>query len=187
MALTLDPATKRFTIPQADLTFVSGTLYTLDTDQFRKDAWDLLSSEPYIWMPPCYDHNAEYTILGVTYFRKVEFINGYSLQVEDTGSAYSVSFEGSNNNLFDIENGILIPTPLVVYVGNNSAGNQTIVSGSGLSAAQAIQLLEIYTRLGLNVSDAITDTTAGIDSASGDIEIDRTGDGTTTSTLTRQP
>ena len=135
MALTLDPATRVFTVPQADLSFVSGTLYTLDTDQFRKDAWDLLSSEPYIWLPPCYDHNAEYTILGVTYFRKIEFINGFSLQLEDTGSAYSVSFEGSNNNLFDIETGVLIPTPLVTCVGNNSAGNQTIVAGSGVLPA----------------------------------------------------
>jgi hypothetical protein len=63
----------------------------------------------------------------------------------------------------------------------------TVAAGSGLSAAQAIKLDEIYKRLGLDVSDAITDTASGIDSASGDIEITRTGDGTTTSTLTRQP
>lgn len=127
MAITLDPALKRFSIPQADLTFVSGTLWTLDTDAVRKECWDLLSSEPYIWLQPCYDHNAEYTVLGVVYFRKVEWINGFSIVLENTGSAYSVSFEGSNNNMFDIENGILIPTPLVTVIGNNSAGNQTII------------------------------------------------------------
>lgn len=49
------------------------------------------------------------------------------------------------------------------------------------------ELNDVYTRLGLNLADPITDTTAGIDSASGDIDITRTGDGETTSTLTRQP
>ncbi len=60
-------------------------------------------------------------------------------------------------------------------------------TGSGLTAAQSTQLAEIYKRLGLDIADPITDTTAGIDSGSGDINIDRTGDGETTSTLTRQP
>ena len=146
MALTLNPATKVFTIAQADLTFVSGTLYNFDTNQFRKDAFDLLASESYIWMADAYDHNQEYTVLGVTYFRKVEWINGFSIQFEDTGSAYSVNYLGSNNNLFDIENGILIPTPLVTTIGTNSAGNQTILSGSGLDAAQDAKLTSIDTR-----------------------------------------
>jgi hypothetical protein len=46
---------------------------------------------------------------------------------------------------------------------------------------------ETHKRLGLNKLDSITDTPSGIDSASGDIDIDRTGDGIASSTLTRQP
>lgn len=122
MALTIDPATKQFLVLQSDLSFVSGTFYTLDTDAVRTEAYQLLASENYIWMEDCYDHNAEYTILGVTYARKVEIINGYTIKLEDTGSAYTVSFVGSNNNMFDIETGILVPTALVTVVGNNSAG-----------------------------------------------------------------
>ena len=122
MALTLNPATKQFLVLQADLNFVSGTFYELDTDAVRTEAYQLLASEDYIWLEDCYDHNAEYTVLGVTYSRKVEWINGYTIKLEDTGAAYTVSFVGSNNNMFDIENGILVPTPLVTTVGNNSAG-----------------------------------------------------------------
>lgn len=58
---------------------------------------------------------------------------------------------------------------------------QRYVAGSGDT-----KVPEIFTRLGLEIGNAITDTTAGIDSGSGDIEITRTGDGETTSTLTRQ-
>jgi hypothetical protein len=83
---------------------------------------------------------------------------------------------------------IFAPNVLVTLVNNTSAAGVLVVTGgSALLPAEATALAEIYTRLGLDVTDPITDATAGIDSASGDIEITRTGDGTTTSTLTRQP
>jgi hypothetical protein len=59
MAISIDWGTKVIFVPQADLTFVSGTLYSLDVDQFRKDlnakllgldaetagaVWDMLAS-----------------------------------------------------------------------------------------------------------------------------------------------
>jgi hypothetical protein len=122
MALSLDPATKLITIPQADLTFVSGALYTLDTDQFRKDVMALLASEDYIWMEDAFTHNTEVTVAGTTFARTIEFINGYSIEFEDTGGAYTVRLEGSNNNIFDVENGILVPTSLVTVISTNSAG-----------------------------------------------------------------
>jgi len=185
VAISINPATKVISILQADLTFVSGDLYELDTDQFRKDVMDLLSSEPFAWMPDAYDHNSEYTVVGVTYARKVEMINGYSITFEN--NVYTVRLAGSNNNIFDVEGGILNPSGNVTVVGQNSAGLIVVTSGSGLSAAQATQLIEIYTRLGLNLADPITDTTGGIDSDSGDIEITRSGDGETSSRLVREP
>jgi len=120
MALTLDPATKVITIPQADLTFVSGNLYELDTNQFRKDVFDLLASEPYIWMPDAFTHNGEVTVAGTTFARTLEFINGYSITFEN--NTYSVRLAGSNNNIFDVENGILNPSGNVTVIGQNSAG-----------------------------------------------------------------
>jgi hypothetical protein len=129
MALTLDPATRLISVPQSDLTFVSGALYELDTDQFRKDVFDLLSSENYIWMPDAFSHNGEVTVAGTTFARTLEFINSYSVQFENTGSAYSVRLVGSNNNIFDVENGILTPTPLVTVISTNSAGLITVATG----------------------------------------------------------
>ncbi len=140
MALTLNPATKLISVPQADLTLVSGTLYTLDSDQFRKDVMTLLASQPYIWMDDAYTHNTEVTVAGTTYARTLEFINGYSIQFEDTGSQYSVRIEGSNNNIFDVENGILVPTSLVTVIPTNSAGlilNQTGILPGDIAAIAA--------------------------------------------------
>lgn len=120
MALALDPATRVISIPQADLTFVSGALYELDTDQFRKDVNDLLSSEAYIWMPVAYTHNTEVTVAGTTFARTIEFINGYSITFENL--VYSVRLAGSNNNIFDVENGILNPSGNVTIIAQNSSG-----------------------------------------------------------------
>lgn len=129
MALSLDPATRLISVPQADLTFISGTLYELDTNQFRKDVMALLSSENYIWMPDAFNHNGEVTVAGTTFARTLEFINSYSVQFENTGSQYSVRLVGSNNNIFDVENGILTPTPLVTVISTNSAGLITVATG----------------------------------------------------------
>jgi hypothetical protein len=119
MALSLDPATKVITIPQADLTPVSGTLYELDTNQFRLDVGVLLASEPYIWMDYAFRHNTAVTVAGTTFARTIEFINGFSIEFED--GAYSVRLAGSNNNIFDVENGILVQNGVQV-ISQNSAG-----------------------------------------------------------------
>jgi len=154
VALTLNPATRLISVPQADLTFVSGTLYDLDSDQFRKDVMDLLASEAYIWMPDAFTHNTEVTVAGVTYARSIEFINSYSIQFENTASAYTVRIIGSNNNIFDVENGILVPTPLVTVISTNSAGLQTVVSGSGVTQQDKDDIEnQIFTRI---VEGAIT-------------------------------
>ena len=131
MALTLDPATKTFTVPQSDLSFVSGTLWDFDTNVQRKAMMALLASEDYIWMEDAFVHNTEVTVAGVTYARTLEMVNGFSITLENTGSAYTGNFVGSNNNFFDIENGILNPTPLVTVQSNNSAGLQTVDTGGG--------------------------------------------------------
>jgi hypothetical protein len=119
VALSINPATKVITIPQADLIFVSGTLYELDTNAFRLDVLALIASEPYIWMPDAYSHNTEVTVAGTTFARTLEFINGYSIEFENL--TYSVRLAGSNNNIFDVENGILVQN-LVQVIAQNSGG-----------------------------------------------------------------
>lgn len=129
MALTINYATKVITVPQADLTLISGTLYELDTDQFRKDVMAILDDETHIWMPNAFTHNTEVTVAGVTFARTVEFINGYSVEFED--AAYSVRLSGSNNNIFDVENGILVQNTVQV-IAQNSAGLVNATSATTL-------------------------------------------------------
>ena len=127
MALTINYDTKVIEVPQADLTLVSGTLYELDTNQFRKDVMAILDDETHIWMDNAFIHNTEVTVAGTTFARTIEFINGYSVEFED--GTYSVRLTGSNNNVFDVENGILVQNTVQV-IAQNSAGliNATLTS-----------------------------------------------------------
>jgi hypothetical protein len=139
MALSIDPATKVISVPQADLTPVSGTLYTLDTDQFRLDVLALLDDEDYIWMPTAYTHNTEVTVAGVTYARTIEFINGYSIEFED--GQYTVRLEGSNNNIFSVQDGILVQNQVQV-IPTNSAGLIVVQGGDNVDTDKVIGAVE---------------------------------------------
>jgi hypothetical protein len=71
------------------------------------------------------------------------------------------------------------------------SGHITDNSGAGCTVirtgfTEGFHSQEVWTRLGLEAGNAITDTTSGIDSQDGSIDINRTGDGVTSSTLTRQ-
>lgn len=129
MALTIDPALKRVTIPQADLTLVTGTLYELDTDAFRLEMNQLLDDEDYIWMDDYAIRNAPVTVAGTTYAQTIEMTNNWSV-VFSPDSQWTVRLAGSNNNLFDVENAILAQNQVQV-ISNNSAGlisNEQVLS-----------------------------------------------------------
>jgi hypothetical protein len=132
MAMTLDPATRVFTILQGDLSPVSGTLYKADTDALRIEMMSLLASEPYIWMPDSYNHNTEVVVAGVTYARTLTTLNGYSYTFSPD-SQWSVRLEGSNNDFFDIEAGFLNQNQVQV-IPTNSAG---LIVNEGQSLGQA--------------------------------------------------
>jgi hypothetical protein len=144
MAISIDWPTGVITIPQSDLTLVTGTLYELDTNWFRLQLKDLEDSEEGIVWPVTHVHNTEVTVAGTTFFRTVEILSPYSVTFENTGSDYSVRLAGSNNNIFDVENGILNSTPGVTVIAQNSAGNIVVETGvSGLTQAESDALLEI--------------------------------------------
>jgi len=135
MAYTYDYATLTITIPQSDLTLVTGTLYELNTNVFRLAVADEQDSERGMPYPDAIRHNTEVTVAGTTYARFIEIINGWSITFEN--GTYSVRLVGSNNNLFDVENGILNQNSVQVIPGN-AAG--LIVSGGGGSlTAQQIR------------------------------------------------
>ena len=123
MPVTIDPATKVVTVTKDFLVPLGGTLYSLNTETFRATMNALLDDEEYIWMPDWATRNAPVTVAGVTLAQTIEMINGYSLTFDDSSGtdAYSVRLDGSNNNLFDIQNGILNQN-LVQVIPTNSAG-----------------------------------------------------------------
>jgi len=127
MAITIDETTQVITVEQSDLTFVTGTLYEMDTNAYRLAVGALLASERYMWMEPAFNHNGEVTVAGTTFARIIEQTNGYSLTFENL--TYTVRLAGSNNNLFDVENGILNQN-LVQVVAQNSAGLVRVDTGA---------------------------------------------------------
>jgi hypothetical protein len=145
MAISIDWATQVITVPQADLTFITGTLYELDTEQFRLDLKALEASEFGQPFPDTHIHNTEVTVAGVTYARFIEITNGYTVTFED--GQYAVSLVGSNNNIF--EEGIINRNQVSV-ISNNSAGLivGSDVSASGLAVAVWDRLLATHSTSG---------------------------------------
>lgn len=117
MAISINWATKVITIPVADLTLVSGTLYELDVDVLRLALKDIEDSEEGVNFPDTHRHNTSVTLSGVTYARTFEIINGYTVTFQDVGTPYTVRCVGANHNIADVKN-----VNQVSLVVGNSAG-----------------------------------------------------------------
>ena len=115
MAISIYPATRVITIPQADLTSLGGGVYQLDVNQFRLWLKDYEDNETGMYLSDTHRHNTEVTVGGVTLARVIEIINGYTVTFED--GAYAVTLTGGNNNLADVMN-----VNNVSLRSNNSAG-----------------------------------------------------------------
>jgi hypothetical protein len=89
------------------MSLVSGTLYEMDTDAFRLELKNIEDSEEGIVFQDSHLHNTEVTVAGTTFARTIEILAPYSVQFLPN-SAWSVRLAGSNNNIFDVENGILV-------------------------------------------------------------------------------
>lgn len=134
--ITVDYSTKIISIPQADLTLIGGTLYELDTESFRLELASIQDSEAGIWADTMVQHNTEVTVAGTTFARSIEIINGYSIEFES--GTYSVRLSGSNNNIFDVENGILVQNSVQI-ISQNAAGLIVTTSGSLTPTQQQIR------------------------------------------------
>ena len=179
MAISIDWQTKIITVPQADLSLVSGSLYELDTDAFRLALKALEDSEEGMLYPNTHVHNTEVTVAGVTFARTIEIVNGYSVTF-DPDAAYTVKLVGSNNNIFDVESGILNQNGVSVIAGN-SAG----LINTGLTAADILKLDELWRIAGLDESNPLVVTKTA--RTAGDIDQTIAGDGENLSTVTRNP
>jgi len=128
VAYSVDWIAKVITVPTSDLTLVSGTRYSLDLVDFLGKIRELEASfTEGLWAPQILDHaNSRPDFAGIDYVAFDKIINGYTLQI--TGVATRVDLLGSNNNLIDV----FIPTG-VSLVPSNSAGKQSVDSGSGVT------------------------------------------------------
>lgn len=120
MAITIDRLTQIISVPQSDLALLSGTLYSADTDQIRLDIKAIEASEEGIVWEDTNVHNTTVELFGVTYARTLQYIAPYSIEFTPD-SLWSVRLEGSNNNMGDVEAGILVQNQVQV-IPTNSAG-----------------------------------------------------------------
>jgi len=178
MAISVNWNTKVISVPQSDLTFVSGTLYSLDVNAFRLELKDIEDGDGMPFLDT-HRHNTEVVIAGITYARTVEIINGYTVEFED--GQYAVRLEGANNNIFD--EGVIVRNQVSI-IPTNSAGLQIVTQGSGLSTAQDTKLDEVHKLMGLDSNTPVEHTDTGIDA--GAIDIDITQPDANTTRVTRQ-
>lgn len=140
MAYTVDWIAKVFTIPQSDLTFLSGNNYSLSLvdvhKELRRLEWVSTSG---LWAPQVAKWYETVTLSGVDKTPSLEVINGYTFDF--TGSNYNVILTDYDNNLLDV----YIPSNGISILGNNSVGKQTIISGSGLTTDQDTKLMSVPT------------------------------------------
>lgn len=138
MAFSVDWLAKVFTIPQSDLTLLSGNNYSLSLvdvhKELRRLEWNFTDG---LWAPRIANWYETVTLSGVPKTPSVEVINDYTFDF--TGSNYNVILTDYDNNLVDV----YIPSNGISILGNNSVGKQTIVTGSGLSAGEQQQLTDI--------------------------------------------
>lgn len=161
MAISIDWGAKVIFVPKSYLTNISGELYSLDINQFRLDLKDLEDGEEGIVFPYTHNHNTTVYIGDTTLARVVEITNGYTITFEN--GSYAVRLEGANSNIEQVVN-----INSVSIRSSNTAGLIQVSSGGGggggggLTIAQALQLIEIWQRLGLDLNNPLINTESSI-------------------------
>jgi hypothetical protein len=170
MAISVDWITGEITVPRADMPViqVSPEIRSLDTAQFWLDLKDLESSADGMPWPDTQTNFPSYAISGFTYVQAFLIIPPYFVTFED--GQYAVALQGTNNNILDIatQNQVRIAS-------QNSAGN-----------ISQPKVDELYKLMGLDSTDPVVITPSGVDTDSGDIDINFTGDGISSTRMERQ-
>lgn len=190
MAYTVNWQTRVVSIPKTDLTLVTASpeVYNLDLDTFRLAVRAIEASEAGIVFQTegqtapnsgIIRHTPPSTFGNTTLARVVSMINTFKVEFED--GQYTVEIIGGNSNFNTevVRNQVSIAT-------NNSAGIVQVTSGSGLSAAQATQLEELWKLAGLDDGNPVFIPADEGDITVGDITIDVSGDCDTGHTLARE-
>jgi hypothetical protein len=171
--ITIDWATKIISVPKSFMTQVQTVPYEvreLDADTFRfalKDLEDDVDGMPFL---DTHRHTAGPLIGGVQMAKAVEIINGYTVTFEN--DIYVVSIVGANTNILDATNinSVSVRSANSVGLVDNDANNR---------------ILELWTKHGLDPDNPFTHTPTRFHDEDGTIDQTVTGDGETSTTVTR--
>ncbi|MHC4237094.1 MAG: hypothetical protein ACYSSM_02390, partial [Planctomycetota bacterium] len=144
MAYAVNWTTKVVTIPLTDLTFVSGTNYTLDA----ADVWIELrrleaSPTDGLWADQIAEFVNTQVLSGLSYSAILKMINGYTWNTDTSNK--TISLLGINNNLLDT----FIPGNGISVLANNSGGKITVDGGASAITQQDKDDIEnqVHTRI----------------------------------------
>ena len=157
MAISIDWITKVISVPQADLTQISATEYTLDTNAFHISLRDLEAAVAGAPFATTHTHNTEVVLGGITYARLIIIGGGYTVTFE--AGVYAVTLLGSNNNILDEAN------LNSVSIRPTNAAGLIVGLGSGLSIGEQARLLLIERMLR---NKLVTDPVTGLMTLSDD-------------------
>jgi len=137
-------------IPKADLTLIQlnpTEIRELDIDWFRYQLLDLQDDPAGRPWPRTHNHDTEATLGGLTYGRRFQIIDPYSVTFED--GQYAVNIVGGNSNILDKTNrnqvsiapnnsAGLISTPLIEYSSFDDAVNIDLANITGRAKSGTI-------------------------------------------------
>ena len=124
MAYSVDWVNRIITIPQSDLTLISGVNYSLDITDVHIEIRRLENDfNEGLWAAQVIDFKETVIVSGISKSPTVLFINNYQIAIG--GSNINVFLSGPDSNLVDV----FIPGNGVSIVGNNSVGKQQVGSG----------------------------------------------------------
>ncbi len=142
MAISINHNSYVISIPKSDTTFVgtnAATGYEIrsyDEYALMRELADYLDTEAGMALPSAFTHATQVTISGVVYARALSFLAPYTITFEN--GTYQIKLAGgTNNNMLDVLN----PNSVSV-IPSNSAGLQTVVSGSGVTAQDKTDIID---------------------------------------------
>jgi len=142
VSISINWGTKVIYVPKSFLTLIGGSIYELDTNDFRLALKDLEDDPEGMPFPKTHNHNTEVTLGGLSYARVIEILPPYTVTFED--GQYAVNLIGSNNNIADRTN-----VNQVSVRPNNSAG---------LISSKGIESLEYRGGVTINVANGVAGT-----------------------------
>ncbi len=152
MTIAISHVSREIFIQQGDLTFVGGTFFKHDTEIFRNTINDYMDNEEFIYLPDPMFRKSPTTVAGTTLVQSIEIINGFNITYDPSPGPYTVQLEGSNNNLWSVQDGVLNQN-VVQVIPTNSAGLVISEVGSGVTAQD---IIDISDQSSMKTWDALT-------------------------------